>query len=314
MYNYNGQYPASVELPTFSAASYNYWERSFFQRARGLWDVTGLPDGSPGQVQTDKDAFWWGLLHMGFLAVFETRQYGITFQPAAPHGVGLQYQPWGLVVSSPFFQFSRPLVIGRDCEALKLTPDYTGLWDIISKYAQEMQYMDIAIRQAMLNARMPYIAAAENDNEARTLKAFFERVSNGDPYIIYNRNLKKTLPGEVPELPWAQFDRDLRQNFLLPDLQECRRNVITAFYRELGVPVASDKRERENQLESSINTAEFFNRRQVWQDCLDESCDRVNKMYGLDIAFTYRGGEIDALSNTDTKPPVQSAARDGVNA
>lgn len=303
MYNYSGQYAGSVEPPTFSSASFNYWERSFFQRARGLWNVDGLPDGAPGQVQTDKDAFWWGLLHLGYLTVFKTKQYGVTFQPSAPHGVGLQYQPWGMVVSSPFFQFSRPLVIGRECENIKLTPDFTGLWDIITKYATEMQYIDIAIRQAMLNARMPYIAAAANDNEARTLKAFFERVSNGEPYIIYNRNLKKPIAGDAhPELPWAQFDRDLSKSFLLPELQQCRRNIITAFYRELGVPVASDKRERENQLESSINAAEFFNRRQVWQDCLDESSDRVNRMYGLNIKFTYKGGNINALSDPNAQP------------
>ena len=305
MYNYGGYYPQNTGfIPDFATGSYNYWERSFYQRVRGLWQVDGLPDGAPGQVQTDKDAFYWGLLHLGYLTVFETRQYGITFQPSAPYGVGLQYEPWGMTVNSPYFNFNRPLVIGKECENIKLTPDYTGIWDIINKYATEMQAMDIAIRQQMINARFAYIAAADSDKEKRSMESLFEKIANGEPYIIYNKSIKKAMPGETPELPWAQFDRDLSKNFILPELQDARRNVITAFYREIGVPIASDKRERENQIESNVNTSEFFNRRQVWQDCLDESCDRVNRMFGIEIKFTYSGEEVEqnAILDTATKP------------
>ena len=316
MYNYSSYYSVNTGfIPDFSTGSYNYWERSFFQRARGIWKVEGLPQAAPGQVQTDKDAFLWGLFHLGYLTVFETKQYGITFQPSAPHGVGLQFEPWGMTVATPYFSFSRPLVIGQECENIKLTPDYTGIWDIIDKYAAEMQAMDIAVRQQMINARFAYIAAADNDKEKRSMESLFEKIENGDPYIIYNRSIKKAMPGETPELPWAQFDRDLSKNFILPELLEARRNVITAFYREMGVPVASDKKERENQIESSVNTSEFFNRRQVWQDCLDESCDRVNRMFGTEIQFTYSGEEMekDAILDSETKPLQSSAASDGVN-
>ena len=297
MYNYGGYYQNKSFVPDFSTASYNYWERSFFQRARGLWKVTGLPDAGKGQVQTDKDAFLWGLFNLGYLTVFETKRYGITFQPSTPHGIGLQYEPWGMVISSPFFNFSRPLVIGEECENIKLTPDYSGIWDIISKYAAEMQNMDIAIRQAMLNARFAYIAAARDDKEKRSMESFFQKIENGEPYIIYNQNLKRAISTESPELPWAQYDRDLKKNFILPELLDARREVITAFYREMGVSVSSDKRERENQLETSINNTEFFNRRQVWQNCLNESSDRVNKMFGTNIKFNYVGGGENAICN-----------------
>lgn len=315
MYQYYGNYSNKSLQPTFSLQSFAYWERSFFQRARGIWKVEGLPQGAENQIQTDKDAFLWGLFHLGFLTVFQTKRYGITFQPSAPAGVGLQYQPTAMTVNGPYFNFSRPLVIGRECEVLKLTPDYTGIWDIITKYAQEMQYMDIAVRQAMLNARMAYIAAANNDKEARSLKAFFEKIENGDPYLVYNSNIKKPITGETPEIPWAQFDRDLSKNFILPELQECRRNVITAFYREIGVPTSSDKKERENQLETDVNNAEFFNRRQVWQGCLDESCDRVNRMFGTKIKFTYTGSEVNtnAVSDSISEPTVKSDSDNGVN-
>lgn len=305
MYEYGNYYTDNTRIPSFSAQSRAYWERSFFQRMRGLWKLDGLPDAAPHQVQTDRDAFLWGLFKSGYITVFESKTYGITFQPSTPHGIGLQFQPWGMTINSPFFNFTRPLVIGTECENIKLTPDFTGVWDIIEKYAQEMQYMDIAIRQSMLNARIAYIAGAKDVKEARSLKAFFANIENGDPYLVYNSNLRNTIKGEAPELPWAQFDRDLRKNFILPDLQECRRNVIDSFYREVGIPVSSGKKERETATESETNTAEFFNRRAVWDECLAESCDRVNRLFKTNIRFTpvrpesiERGGQADAIQNS----------------
>lgn len=35
---------------TFSTDAMTYWERSFFQRLRGLIEFNGLPESGPGQV------------------------------------------------------------------------------------------------------------------------------------------------------------------------------------------------------------------------------------------------------------------------
>ena len=132
-----------------------------------------------------------------------------------------------------------------------------------------------------------------------------ERMTNGDPYVIYNRNLKqKGNPNSEPTLPWAQFDRDLTKNFILPELLEVRRTIITDFYREMGVPVTQDKKERVNALESKTNMMEFFNRRQVWMECLTESIDRCNRMFGTDISVDFADSEVinDAMGNTIAEP------------
>ena len=62
--------------------------------------------------------------------------------------------------------------------------------------------------------------------------------------------------------------------------------MIDSFYREVGIPVSSGKKERETATESETNTAEFFNRRAVWDECLAESCDRVNNLFKTNIRFT----------------------------
>ena len=308
MYQYDGYYGQDACSPTFSAFTLDYWERSLFQRLSTLFVVEGLPEGGADQVQTDRDAFIWGLFHCGFLVVFKTKQYGITFQPGTPYGIGLQYQPTGMTVTSPYFSFSRPLVIGQECEVLKLTPDYQGVWDIVTKHARELQLNEIAIRQAELNARFAYAIACKDDKQVQSIKAMMEKVTNGDPYFIFNENLKQRgVPNAEPQIPWAQFDRDLSKNFILPELLECRRTIVTDFYREMGVPVPSDKKERVNVLEAETNQAEFFNRRQVWRGCLEETSKRVNRMYGLNLKFRFaddamnEGGNQNAVQNSIPK-------------
>lgn len=304
-YNYNNGYGVQSCLPTYSANTLAYWERSLFQRMRTLFKIEGLPEGGANQVQTDKDAFLYGLTMRGFLVMLNTKKYGITFQPGAPYGIGLQFQPVGMNVATPYFDFQRPLIIGRECEVLKLTPDYTGIWDIVTKYANELLLTEVAIRQSQYNARFAYAIAASDDKSAASIKALMERMTNGDPYVIYNRNLKqKGNPNSEPTLPWAQFDRDLTKNFILPELLEVRRTIITDFYREMGVPVPQDKKERVNALESKTNMMEFFNRRQVWMECLTESIDRCNRMYGTYISVDFADSEVinNAMENTITEP------------
>lgn len=312
MYNYNGYYgygSTESNYLHFSQLTQSYWERSLFQRMRTLYDIEGLPQASKDQIQTDKDAFMWGLFQMGFLVMFNTVNYGLTFQPGTPAGVGLQYEPTSMTVTTPYFNFERPLIIGEECNVIKMTPDYQGIWDIISKYAQELLLQEVAIRQSQYNARFAYAIAADNNNQASTIKAMFERVENGEPYIVYNNNLKqKGMQNSEPTVPWAQLDRDLKKNFILPELLEGRRQILEDFYREIGVPLPIDKKERVNVRETEIATAEGYTRRQVWKQCLDESLDRCNRMYGTELRAVFTDFNISDTEG-DTSNDVQSTTK-----
>lgn len=304
---YDGHYDfgfCGKEL-TFSGMCQYYWERSLFQRLQRLVKFSGLPAGGKGQVQTDYDAFIYGLFRMGFLCVFETKKWGVTFQPATPWGLGLQFQPTGMNVATPYFNFTRPLEVGRECSVIKLTPDYMGIWDIVSKYATELTYAEIAVRQSMLNARFAYVIAAEDERTRRSANALMEKLQNGEPGIVYDVSMRKRIKKDGIEdtLPWEQFDRDLKQNFILPELLEARRTIITDFYREIGVPIPQDKKERVNVEETKMIDAETFTRREVWKQCLTESLDVTNRMFGLNITFDMPQMEEEVTEDDIQKTP-----------
>lgn len=294
--------PCGTFQKSFSTDALNYWERSFFQRCRSIIEFDGLPEAGAGQIGWDYDAFMYQLFRMGYAVVFRSKKYGMVVQPGTPTGYGLQYQPRGMNITTQFFNFGRPLEIGTECGVIKLTPDYRGIWDIITKYAVEMQHAEVAIRQSVLNARFAYGAFAKDDKQKRSLELLFQRLANGEPGIIVNTELKrpmdaKSTDGGAYELPIMQIDRDLSKNFILPELMEFRRTILMDFYRELGIKVQPNKKERLNVNESQSADAETFNRREVWRICLEKSLDEVNRMYGTNITFKINQPDMDEGSD-----------------
>ena len=286
-WNYGGCYlPRSPGFgDSLPEASLEYWTRSLFQRMTALINIENVP-GAPEQLYTwDVDALKYQLFMLGFAAVFESKTYGKVPQPATLTGYGLQYQPTGAMIKSPYFQFTEPLRIGDQCELIKLTPDYTGIFDIVAKYANELKEIDITIKSAARNVRLGYAMVADSDRTARTLKGIREKILNGEDAIVDEKLVKRNPEGST-ELPWYLFDRDVKQSYILNDLLEARRDTLVDFYREIGVKMLDNKKERMITSEVDSAQAETFIRSEVWAETLKISVDKVNKHFGTSIKIT----------------------------
>lgn len=289
-YMYGGLYNAPPFQNNYPNASMDYWARSLFQRLQALIDFEGLPEGDQAaapeenvvQYAWDKDALKFGLFMLGYQIVFRSKTYGVVAQPGTLTGFGLQYQPAGAIVNTPFFQFDRPLKLGVEASLIKLSPDYVGVYDIITKYAAELKEIDTSIRSSARNSRLAYALIASSDKSARTLKAIREKIINGDDAIVDDKILQKDK-ANPDSLPWYQFDRDLKANYILGDLLDARRTTLVDFYREIGVRMLDDKKERMLTAEVDAGNAETFIRSEVWIETLKESCDKVNEMFGTSI-------------------------------
>ncbi len=286
-YNYGGMYP--MRTPNFGdplpGVSMDYWTRSLWQRLTALIKIGNAPAFPENPYTWDIDALKYQLFIMGYAAVFASRTYGFVPQPATLAGFGLQYQPTGVMINSPYFQFNEPLIIGADTELIKLTPDYTGLFDIITKYSAELKEMDISIKSAVRGVRLGYAMVADSDRSARTLKNVREKILNGDDVIIDEKLVKRGQAGDM-QLPWYLFDRDVKQSYIVNDLIDARRATLIDFYREIGVRMLDDKKERMLTAEVAAGSAENFIRSEVWAETLKESVSKVNKMFGLNLSIT----------------------------
>ena len=286
-WNYGGIYPYRVPMygDDLPQASLDYWTRSLLQRMTALIQIDGAPQYPQQRYSWDIDALKYQLFIMGFAVVFRSKTYGVVPQPGTLTGYGLQYQPTGAMVATPYFQFDRPLVIGRECELIKLAPDYTGVFDICAKYATELRDMDISLKSAARNVRLGYLMVADSDKSAMSLKNIRQKIINGDDAIIDEKIAQKKPDGNR-ELPFYMFDREVRQNYILNDLLEARRDVLVDFYREIGVRMVDNKKERMITAEANAQQAETFIRSEVWADTLKESVRKVNEMFDLKLSIT----------------------------
>ena len=282
-WNYGGAYLAGSFNNTPNQVM-DYWKRSLYQRTTALIDFKNLPayDGEGQKYTWDIDALKYALYYIGYLAVFESKTYGVVPAPATLAGYGLQYQPTLALINTPYFQFGSGLKIGSECELIKLTPDFTGIMDIVTKYAAELKEIDTSIKASARNSRLAYALIADSDKSARTLKNVREKIINGEDVII-DESLTRRKGTDAEALPWYEFDRDIKNSYILNDLLEARRMTLIDFYREIGVRMVDDKKERMISAEVDAGNAETFIRSEVWAEALKTSVKKVNEMFGTDI-------------------------------
>lgn len=265
--------PSSVKA--FNNASFAFWQRSLFQRAQSVLDFE-VPANWEGRY---KDFFLYCLFRFGYVAVFKRDEYGFTFQPASLRGYDLYYQPTNALITNPSLSQSLDLEIGTDCELLKLTPDYMGIWDIITYTAAKLSNMDNAIDMSIINNKFAFILGAKNKNAASALKKILDYVNKGEPAVIYDLKLANDHGSD--DAPFQEWKRDnLKNSYLTTDQLQDMQTIINNFDSEIGIPTAPyQKKERMITDEVDAKTYDAKARSLTWFKTLTSSIKDIKKLY-----------------------------------
>lgn len=254
--------------------TYAFWERSLFQRACSVLELT-VPDEWEGKT---KDFLYYCLLRFGYVAIFNHNNFGLSFQPCNLYGFNFYYQPTNALISNPALTTSLDLKIGKDCELLKLQPDYLGTWDCISYYAEKLSTLDNAINMSLINNKFSYLIGAKNRSAAKALKKMFDLMNKGEPAVVFDMTLLND-PTDKSE-PWQFLERkDLKSSYLTTDQLNDFRTLINNFDAEIGLPATNTKRERLLTEEVETNNADSTARCEVWLRTLNSSIDEVKKLF-----------------------------------
>lgn len=288
-------YPLNYEKLNIAAGTYNpsmiksynnktfaFWERSLFQRAISVLGFN-LPEEWQGNV---KDFFVYCLFRFGFVAVSENAKLGKFFQPCTLSGYNFYYQPTKVIITNPLY--SDELEIGKDCELIKLTPDYIGIWDVISYYAEKLSVLDNAINMSLINNKFAFILGARNKAAGEALKKVLDKVNNGEPAVIYDMKLLND-PTDKAE-PWQFLERkDLKASYLTTEQLADFQTILNNFDAEIGIPtVPYHKKERMVESEAESRIIDSTSRSRIWFETLTSSIAKVNAMYNLDISVELR--------------------------
>lgn len=291
-------------VKAYNNKTFAYWERSLFQRACSVV-VSELPEDWTGTV---KDFLYYCLFRFGYLPIFERPEVGFTFQPAGLSGYDWYYQPTTAIVSNPLLSESLELKIGKDCELLKLTPDFMGVWDIISYYAEKLSTLDNAINMSLINNKFAFILGARNKVAGQALKKMLDKINKGEPAVIYDMKLLND-PTDKEE-PFQVWERkgSLKESYLTTEQLQDFQTIINSFDAEIGIPtIPYQKKERMVTSEADSRQNDSKARATIWIECLQSSADKVKKLYPditLNFKLRYEQEEEDELIKTEPDRPL----------
>lgn len=269
---------------------YAFWERALFQRACSTI-IFNVPDIWKGSI---RDFLYWCLFRYGYVAVFNTDEFGTVFNPCNLNGFNFYYQPTNCIIANPRLTESLDLKIGEDCELLKLTPDYMGIWDIVGYYAEKLAVMDGALNTSIINSKMAYILACKNKATAEAMKKLMDKINSGEPAVFFD----KAIPNDPAskDTPYQFLERDnIKSSYITSELLMDIQTVLNAFDSQIGIPTLPyQKKERMVTSEAESKVLDATSRSVIWFDTLTESIEKVNAMFPelkLSAELRYKGGE-----------------------
>lgn len=275
-----GTYTPSM-VKSFNNRVFQLWERALFQRAASVIDFNNLPEAWQGSV---KDFFIYCLYKYGYVGVFETKENGLIFQPGSLSGYNVFYQPVKFLVANPHLTIQEnEFTIGENCELIKLTPDYMGIWDVIAFYAEKLAVLDNAINMSLINNKYAFMLAAKNKQASEAFKKMLDKVNAGEPAVIYDMKLINDQQDKTE--PWQFWSRDhMKENYLTTMQLDDFKTILNMFDKEVGIPtVPIEKKERMITDEANSTVIDAISRSEIWIDTLTSSLKYVNEHFGLNI-------------------------------
>ena len=274
---YNGTRLPSGEVKYDLTTAY-FW-RSLYQRALSNF-IFELPES------WNEGYFKNILFGLGYIGIVKTPQFGVIPQLCTLTGYGLYLQPTTVLVAQPLVNFEG--TIGNNCEVIKLSPDYSGILDIIDHYADKLATCWTSVNVSLINSRAGLIALPKNKNAAEAIKYIAKRLSAGETLVCGDKVLKEDIEGNDPIV--AYFS-DPAKNYITDKLLSDFTTILNSFDREIGIPVIDEKKERRIQSEVSAIISDSGTRIDTWKESLDDSIKRVNDLFGLNISYKVRGEE-----------------------
>lgn len=255
---------------------FQYFKKYLLQKAISVfeWELPEL---------WAKNYFLYSLYSYGTVAVFNTDEYGVVCQACGLNGYDLYYQPTYAVIANPVLGGFN-LKIGRECELIKLQPNYSGIMDIIDNYAKDMAMAWQTIDTNLLNSKISYVFTAKGKTAAESFKKMYDRIASGEPAVVVDKNLYDDN-GKT----WDSFAQNVKENYIVSDILEDIRKIELSFDTDVGIPNSNtDKRERMLVDEVNSNNIETYCKAALWMDEIKTCVDKVNNMFGTEIRVDWR--------------------------
>lgn len=277
---YNSWYnPSSVHCEDVYLT--RYFEKYLLQRASSAFKFTWPDEWADNYCM-------YSLFVGGNLTVFNTDLYGYMGLCGMPYGIGIQYQPTHMCISNPRLREVYNLGIGTQCEVLFFQPDYSGIMDIVSYYAQLMALTSQGIAVNIFNSKIGMVFLGEGKTEAATWKKAYDRLAAGEPMVAVER--KQMYDDATGKPKWEMLLRDAKNQYLVTDMLTDLREIVNMFDSEIGLNNANvNKRERLLVDEVNANNQEIKCLVDTWFQKMQKQIDKIKALFpGIKLGVEWR--------------------------
>ena len=257
-----------------------FYARYLLQKLISVFDWQGIPD------YWSMDYFLYNLYLFGYVVIFNTDKFGVIPQYCTLAGLNVFYRPTNAIVSNPLIRVgTNDLVIGRNCELVRITPDYQGFIDLIGTYADAMALCMESAAVSLVNSKNAYIFKAKDKATAESFKKMYDEINAGNPAVVIDKLMSDGNSGNG----WDMFNNAVGQNYITSNLLNDFRTLENMFCTAIGLPNANyNKRERMVQSEVEANRAETYATPSLWLNYLHDSLEKVNHMFNINLSVDWK--------------------------
>lgn len=255
-----------------------YFRKYLLQKAISVFKWN-LPE------EWDEDYFKYVLYGIGYIAVLETRSFGVICQGGALGGYNLYYRPSYIMITNPLLKETITANINIDCAIIKLQPDYSSIMDIVGYYADQLALSAEALGMNMVNVKTGVVFGAKDKTQAQSYKKMFDKMQSGDPAVF----IDKQLLDDAGKPNWYPFVQNMKEQYIADSILSDMRKIEAMFDTDIGIPNANtDKKERLVTDEINANNVETATRCELWLDSIRKGIDKANAMYNLSLSVDWR--------------------------
>lgn len=279
------QQPANMHI--LNTQTGRFYQRYLLKKALAVFKWT-LP------AWWDENYFLYVLYCRGYAAIFNSEEFGVIPQECGLKGYNVFYRPTDVIIANPLLKDIRSLSIGKDAVLMQLQPDYCGVLDLCGHYAEKMALASSAINQNLWHTKISTVFFAGSDAEQQSIKKAYDRMTDGDPMVVVNKNLRDA----DGNLKYEVFNRDVKQSYVIDQLISDLRKIEAEFDTRIGVPNANtDKKERLITDEVNANNVETHILADMWMDSIQDGIRQIKDRFGLEIKCEWRYGDGDLGSS-----------------
>lgn len=262
----------------------NFYRLYFYNKILSIINIENLPDSI-------NERYFKNTLLSGYTNIFYAPEYGVIANKGSLLGQDIYYNPTECHFNNPNFNQTYIRKIANKqtdrkyfknyTALIKLSPNFEGVLPICYYYADLMAVAVQGIDSNVINSKLAYVFACENQTQAESFKKMFDEIANGYPAVFAD---KKLFNPDTGELNVSLFNNNVSNTFISDKLLELKVKIENEFNSYIGLnAVNTDKKERliTSEIELSNNNNRLLI--ELWVNEINNCLKIANYLFNLDI-------------------------------